>query len=848
MRLSELQVGQRGRIVRVEGEGAFRKRVLEMGFVKDQVVEVVGRAPVGDPTHYRVMGYDVSLRRSESELVEIQLVEASELAHEPGVEVPDEAFGAAISHGEKIHRGTAADRKSHKQIRVALVGNPNAGKTSVFNISSGAKAKVGNYGGVTVDSATAAISHGGYYIQIVDLPGTYSLATYSPEELYVRKSLVEDDPDVIVNVVDATNLERNLYLTLQLLEAGRKVVVDLNMWDDLVARGDRLNRVMLGDLLGAPCVPTVGRSGAGMEQLWDTVVAVHENRWDKQRAILPEYGEAVSASVAKVSSILGDARVLNGQGQPFNDYELLKILERDAAQLEAIRGAGASEEVVSKLKTCADELSTKVGLDAETYITDARYAFISKLLQRTYSRSKRKVGDTKTDKLDRILINRLIGLPIFFGLMYLMFWVTFTLGGYPMEWMEAGVGMVADLCREFIPEGPLQALICDGVIGGVGGVIVFLVPIMILFFFISFFEDSGYMARAVFLMDRLMRALGLHGRSFIPMVMGFGCSVPAVMACRTIEDRKVRMSTVLVTPFMSCAARLPVYILFIGALFSDYPATVMFGLYLFGIFVAVLSAFLFRKVLFKGDESPFVMELPPYRLPSLRITLLHMWEKGAQYLKKMGTVILLASILIWFLSYFPRTSSQDASFQARLDEANATAVAMQASEGMHPDSVSATLEEEIAGIEEEWDMVRQSESYLGVLGHAVEPVLRPMGFDWRVGVSLLSGLAAKEIAVATLGVLFQVGTEEDEESEALQTKIRTAEVHSGARAGQTLFSIPVALAYLIFVLLYMPCIAAVAAVGREAGAWKWAIFTIFYTTGVAYLFSFIVYRIALAFM
>ncbi len=848
--MSELRVGQKGRIVRIEGEGAFRKRVLEMGFIKDQVVEVVGRAPVGDPTHYRVMGYDVSLRRSEADLVEIVEVASSDVVDGASVEVSDGDFGAEISVGEKIQRGTAADRKNRKLIRVALVGNPNAGKTSVFNHTSGAKAKVGNYAGVTVDSATAAIRHGEYYIQIIDLPGTYSLTTYSPEELYVRKSLIEDDPDVVVNVVDAANLERNLYLTLQLLETGRKVVVDLNMWDDLVERGDRLNRVMLGELLGAPCVPTVGRSGAGVEQLWDTVVAVHENRWDKQRAVRPEYGEVVGASVSRVSSILGDAQVLNGRGLPFNDYELLKILERDDAQLAATRGAGASEEVMSQLKACSDELSERVGLDAETYITDARYAFISRVLNRTYSQAKREVGDSKTDRIDRVLTNRFIGLPVFFGLMYLMFWVTFTLGAYPMDWIDMGIGALADFCRDFLPEGPVQDLICDGIIGGVGGVIIFVPPIMILFFFISFFEDSGYMARAVFLMDRLMRALGLHGRSFIPMVMGFGCNVPAMMACRTIEDRKVRLSTVLVTPFMSCAARLPVYILFIGAIFTEYPSTVMFGMYLFGIFVAVLSAFLFRKVLFKGEESPFVMELPPYRLPGLRITLMHMWEKGSEYLKKMGTVILLASILIWFLSYFPRVSSQDAAFQARLDAATTAAMAAQASpvEGVDLDSVNALHEEEIAGIEEEWEMVRQSESYLGVLGHAMEPALRPMGFDWRVSVSLLSGLAAKEIAVSTLGVLFQVGTEEDEESDALQDKIRTAQVHSGPREGEVLFTWPVALAYLIFVLLYVPCIAAIAAVGREAGSWKWAVFTIFYTTAVAYLFSFVVYRIALSFL
>ncbi len=848
MQLYELRTGDKAKILAVGGQGAFRKRILEMGFVQGQEVKMIGRAPMGDPTRYRVMGYEVSLRASEAKLVQVEALGSTDSSPSPLPEVENLQDDAEIlaSKGHRFHKGTAADRKQKKQLNVALVGNPNCGKTSIFNLTSGSKEHTGNYSGVTVDSRQASIRHEDYYIDIADLPGTYSLTAYTPEELYVRNYLLEQNPDLIVNVVDASNLERNLYLTLQLLETGRKVVVVLNMWDEFVERGDRLNRLMLGELLGAPCIPTVGRTGQGFEQLWNTVIAVHEGKWKGPSPILPKYGKALEARIEELRKCIQEAGIEEAPGIPYCDYALLKLLEHDPAQQQYLRNAGGGDAIMQAIDRISDALTNDVGLDSETYITDTRYGFLASVLKRSYAPSPRKASSTLKARIDRVLTHRIWGLPIFFGLMWLMFWATFTLGEYPMTLIEDGVGLLGELFSSLLPTGALQDLVVGGIIDGVGSVIIFLPQILILFLFISLFEDSGYMARAVFLMDRAMRSIGLHGRSFIPLVMGFGCNVPAVMATRTIEDRKVRLVTMMINPFMSCSARLQVYVLFIGAFFTDYPSTVLMGIYMLGIAVAIGASFLFRKTLLRGDESPFVMELPPYRLPTPRAILAHMWRKGAQYLRKMGTVILLASILIWFLSYYPRTTSKDKAYESRIEltqQQYATALTNAASLQTIKDSIEEEQNQAISQIQNEWDMLRQRESYLGRIGVAIEPALRPLGFDWRVGISLLTGVAAKEVVVSTLGVVLQTGQDQDAESSLLKKRVRTVKIQSGEKAGHNLFTPLTAWVLMIFVVLYVPCIAVVAAIRREAGSWKWAIFSAIYTTGIAYLAALLVYQI-----
>ncbi len=792
MRLSDLKTGESATIVKVHGHGGFRRRIMEMGFVRGKRVEVINNAPLRDPIEYRIMEYNVSLRRSEARMIMIitdREVEELRSAESLGTPTPTTSDDTArTAQVEEIIS------RSSRQINVALVGNPNSGKTSLFNAISGGHEHVGNYSGVTVDAKRGHRSYRGYRFEITDLPGTYALAAYTPEELYVRRHLSDHTPDVIINAVVASNLERNLYLTTELIDINPRMVVALNMYDELEASGAQLDHDNLGRMLGIPMIPVVARSGKGIEALLDTVIDVFENRDERVRHIHINQGPVIEESLQLLDEELKRHREeLPPQFPP--RYFAMKLLEGDGYAEERLRDCPDFNCWQEIARREAQRIKHELGEDVETAFADRKYGFVSGALKETFTPGHDE-KEQITTAIDALVTHKVWGFPIFFFLMWLMFYCTFTLGAYPQEWIESLVGLISHGVQQIMPDGVLKELVVDGVIGGVGSVIVFLPNIMILYLFISFMEDSGYLARAAFIMDRVMHRIGLHGKSFIPMVMGFGCSVPAIMACRTIESRSSRLITILITPFMSCSARLPVFIVLIGTFFSAQAGAVMFGLYLLGILVAVFTARLMRRFLFRVDETPFVMELPPYRMPTLRATTSHMWDKCAQYLKKMGGLILIASIVIWFLSTYPRQSVQDP---------------------LHPAAN------------------HYEHSYLGRIGKACEPVFAPLGFDWKAGVSILSGVAAKEIVVSTMGVLY---AEQDEqlqgeiESETLSRKL----VASGD------FSPASALAFLVFILIYFPCLATVMAIASEVG-WRWAVGSILYNTGMAWIVSYIVYHL-----
>ena len=815
MRLSELRTGEKGVIVKVMGRGAFRKRIIEMGFIRGKEVTVVQNAPLKDPIHYRVMGYDVSLRRSDAALIEVvSAAEFEEEQRDKGNERPADSY--LLPSDEELQ---AMALHKGKTINVALVGNPNCGKTSLFNFASGAHEHVGNYSGVTVDAKEGTFQQDGYTFKIVDLPGTYSLSAYTPEELYVRRHLNEEQPDVVINVVDASNLERNLYLTTQLIDMDERMVIALNMYDELERQGNKFDYESLARMIGTPIIPTISKSGQGIEALFRRVIQVYEEQDPVIRHVHINYGESLEQGIRTLK------RLLSQRGEvPVSlsrRFLSIKLLERDREIEEVVRALPDGEQILKERDRVAQQIEDLLKEDCETALTDARYGFISGALRETFEQNKIKEA-TSTQIIDLFVTHKVLGFPIFLLFMWIMFEATFRLGNYPMEWIESLVEWVGSFVRQHMAEGALKDLLVDGIIGGVGGVIVFLPNILILYFFISFMEDSGYMARAAFIMDKIMHKMGLHGKSFIPLVMGFGCNVPAVMATRTIESRNSRMITMLITPLMSCSARLPLYVLLTGAFFPKNGGAVMLLLYATGICMAVVMARLFRRFLFNGEDVPFVMELPPYRMPTGKSILLHMWEKAKQYLRKMGGIILVGSILIWFLGYFPRETANTARFEQQT-------AALQSL----PDSPSKS--EKLAQIAQQQRIDHQQHSYIGQIGQAIEPIVKPLGFNWKISVSLLSGMAAKEIVVSTLSVLY-TGDETDEQTLGERLQADTdAEGHS-------LFSPLVALSLMIFVLLYFPCVATVSAIVNESGSWRWGLFVVVYTCSLAWVCSFIVYQ------
>ena len=723
------------------GRGAFRKRIIEMGFIRGKEVEVVKNAPLKDPIQYRILGYDVSLRRSDAQLIDV--VSAAEYAEEQKA-AGDRPIDQYILPSDEELRNIAL--KKGKIINVALVGNPNCGKTSLFNFASGAHEHVGNYSGVTVDAKEGTFQHKGYTFKIVDLPGTYSLSAYSPEELYVRKHLNEEQPDVVINVVDASNLERNLYLTCQLIDMDERMVIALNMYDELERQGNKFDYESLSRMLGIPMIPTVSRTGFGIEALFDRVIQVYEEADPILRHIHINYGDILEKGIKNINATL--KKVADIPTSISKRYLSIKLLERDKEVETEIKNFPQAESILQERDRNTSQIEELLKQDCETAFTDARYGFIDGALRETFQRNKiREV--TSTQLIDTFVTHKILGFPIFILFMWIMFEVTFRVGEYPMGWIEWLVGVIGDFMRNTMSDGPLKDLLVDGIIGGVGGVIVFLPNILILYAFISFMEDSGYMARAAFIMDKLMHKMGLHGKSFIPLVMGFGCNVPAIMASRTIESRNSRMITMLILPLMSCSARLPIYVLLSGAFFPKQAGSVLLMLYLAGIFLAIIMARVFKRFLFKEEDVPFVMELPPYRMPTGKSIMLHMWEKAKQYLHKMGGVILVASIIIWFLSYFPLHSPEEAEIDRQIAQVEQVG------------ELSPEQQETLSLLEHHKATVHQKNSYIGMIGEALLPILSPLGFDWKMSVSLMTGMAAKEVVVSTLSVLY-VGEADDE--------------------------------------------------------------------------------------
>lgn len=837
MLLSELQNGEYGIISKVRGRGAFRKRIIEMGFIKGKKVTVIKNAPLKDPIEYSILGYEVSLRRSEASLIEV-------VTPEEAKSLVKNSYNGVLKNKDELEIVASGAKEVGKIVNIALVGNPNSGKTTLFNFASGAREHVGNYSGVTVDSKLAHFKHKGYTFNITDLPGTYSLSAYTPEELYVRRFIHEQKPDVVINVVDSSNLERNMYLTTQLIDMDIKVVLALNMYDELESRGDRFNYKDLGKMIGIPMVPTVSSKGKGVKELFDTVINVYTDKDKTLRHVHLNYGEHIERAIEAIQVPIKQHDNTQLNLHYSSRYLAIKLLEKDRQAHRILSKSLGYTEVSNVANIQIKRLEEIYKEDSETLITDAKYGFIAGALKETFTENphqKRK----NTQTIDTFVTHKIFGFPIFLLFMWFSFYTTFKLGAYPMDWIDQGISLLSSFLSSIMPAGAFKDLLIGGIISGVGSVIVFLPNILLLFFFLSILEDTGYMARAVFIMDKLMHKIGLHGKSFIPLVMGFGCNVPAIMATRTIENRNNRMVTMLINPFMSCSARLPVYILILGAFFPDKAGSLLFLIYLIGIVMAILMAILFKKTLFKGDDIPFVMELPPYRIPTIKSTIRHMWFKASQYLKKMGGVILIAVIIIWALEYYPKNVEYSRDYASQIEQ-----ISNQIEQKSQPSTAIQLIDEELVNdleakkyiIETQMVAEKQANSYLGRIGKTIEPVIRPLGFDWKMGVSLLSGIAAKEIVVSTLGVLVQAGTS-DETNQTLIHNLKN-EVHtSGPRVGQKVYTPLSAFSFLLFILIYFPCVAVIAAIKKESGSWKWAAFTIFYTTTLAWIVSFAFYQI-----
>ncbi|KAA6334093.1 Ferrous iron transport protein B [termite gut metagenome] len=824
MLLSELKTGERGVIVKVIGHSGFRKRIIEMGFIKGKTVEVLLNAPLNDPIKYKILGYEISLRRQEAGMIEIiSEQEAKEQVLRPGIYYGALAGKYTHFNEEDLRRIALGKRRT---INVALVGNPNCGKTSLFNLASGAHEHVGNYSGVTVSAKEGHFDFEGYRFKIVDLPGTYSLSAYTPEEIYVRRHIIEQTPDILINVVDSSNLERNLFLTTQLIDMDVRMVVALNMYDELEASGNTLDHYLLGKLLGVPMIPTVCKKSRGIGDLFHIIINLYEGAdyVDEQGIINPEvakeiqdwhhkhvdeskHGEHIedyTREYKRHHAIYRHIHINHGpdleraidevkEEISLNDfirykystrYLAIKLLENDEEAERWIGELPNAESIIKKRDKAVKRIADTLKEDSESAVTNAKYGFISGALKETFVDNYLEQR-TVTKSIDAFVTHRLLGFPIFFLFMFLMFECTFIFGEYPMAGIEWLVNAFGSWVSDTMSEGPLKDLLIDGIVGGVGGVIVFLPNIMILYFFISIMEDSGYMARAAFIMDKVMHKMGLHGKSFIPLLMGFGCNVPAIMASRTIENHKSRLITMLVNPLMSCSARLPIYLLLIGAFFPKNGSFILLIIYATGILLAVLMARLFSKILVKGDDIPFVMELPPYRMPTAKAIFRHTWEKGVQYLRKMGGIIMLASVIIWFLGYYPNHNAYE------------------------------TVTEQ------------QENSYIGKVGKTIEPALEPLGFDWKLDIGLLTGMGAKELVVSSLGVLYA----------------NDAEANTTSLAERMPITPLVAFCYMLFSLIYFPCIASFAAIKHESGSWKWAVFTALYTTTLAWIVSFTVYQI-----
>jgi ferrous iron transport protein B len=813
VKLSEVKSSETVVITKLLGHGSFRKRISEMGFIKGKEVRVIKNAPFNGPIEYKIINYNVSLRKSEADLIEV--LPLGEFQHK----INENYQGVIDSNIAQVNLS-----EKSKNINIALVGNPNSGKTTLFNFISGSREKVGNYSGVTVDIKKATITTKGYTFNFYDLPGTYSLTAYSKEEIYVREFIYEQTPDVVINVIDATNLERNLFLTTQLIDMDLRIVVALNMFDELEKKKLFLNKEELAKLLGMPLIPTISSKGIGIDDLIDKVIEVFEGKDQFSRHIHINYGKDLEDSISVVRSKIKENKPITDKIS--SRFLAIKMLEKDEQVSGLLTNYPNYEEILKFTQKEIHKIELLEKEESETVITNAKYSFIAGALKETF-RNKKISDKTRSEKIDSILTNKFLGFPIFSALLFLIFYATFKIGAYPMDWIDRGVIAFGDLVARLMPDGMLKDLLVGGIISGTGSVLVFLPNILILFLFISLLEGTGYMARAAFIMDSIMHRFGLHGRSFIPMIMGFGCNVPAILATRSMRNRGDRILTMLIIPFMSCSARLPVYILIISAFFQKYQALYLIGIYAVGIIFAFLTAQILNKTVFRNKETPFVMELPSYRIPTLRNVIYHMWDKTQHYLRKIGTIILAGVIIVWALEYFPRETENTASIkeQIAIVENNSTLSSSAKAEQIH--TLQFNMESD-----------RLTNSYLGRFGKVIEPVMKPLGFDWKMSIALLAGLPAKEIIISTMGVIYQ--TESSESTTNLQQKLKNEKFISGEKQGQVVFTTTTALAFLVFILIYFPCIGVVSAIKNESGSWKWAAFAVFYTTSLAWIAAFLV--------
>ena len=809
--LSALHPGQEAVITKVKGYGAFRKRITEMGFVPGVAVKVIKKAPLGDPMELELMGYRISLRKNEANLIEIVSKEEYRNWQSPfeGGTIPaEEAFMQRVS-------------REMNTINVALVGNPNCGKTTLFNTATNRNEKTGNYGGVTVDLKTAQFNHNGYTINITDLPGTYSMSEYTPEEIFVRRHLLDTMPDVVVNVIDASNLERNLYLTTQLIDMNIKVVVALNMYDELEQKGDKFDYDLLGKMIGMPFVPVVATKGIGLTELLERVIAMFKDDEKDYRHFHINYGETINGALREVKQLIKRNEELRNKIHP--QYAAIKLLEGDSVFISRIKGFKDSQEIIECAAKQVKRIEKEYKDNSASIITDAKYAFIHGALEETYTHAPQNNVEKKY-RLDNILTHKWFGLPLFFLFMFITFQLTFTLGQYPTDWIDAGVAWLSNAVSTLLPDGVLKDLIVDGAIAGVGSVIVFFPQIMILFLFLSFMEDTGYMARVAFLMDRIMHKIGLHGKSVIPIIMGFGCNVPAIMATRTLENRKDRLITIMMIPFMSCSTKYPIYMLFVTALFTKWQGAILFSVYFIGMLMAVFTSIVLRKFFRSKDDVPFVMELPPYRMPTVRNSLSHMWGRSQQYLRKMGTTILVGSIFIWALGYFPHKTEFSKDYDTLISQVEQSGAS------------SVQIEQQVLQLQAQQKYEQIEQSYIAQIGQFVEPVFTPLDYDWKIGVSLFTGIAAKELILSSMGVLYQ---SPDDSEVTLQNKLAEQRYESGPKVGERVFTPAVGYSMMLFILIYIPCIAAIAAIKKEAGG-KWALFMTLYSCTMAWLAAFIV--------
>ena len=788
--LQELSPGESGMIVSVGNQsGAVKRRLVDMGLTPGTVVKVTKIAPLGDPLEVSLRGYELSLRKEDAGQIQIGPVQAKpQAASKPGAPDPERDRRQLRDHVHELeHHEKPYDHNAHdtRTMKVALAGNPNCGKTTLFNALTGSNQYVGNWPGVTVEKKEGTAHLGDRSITVVDLPGIYSLSPYSMEEIVARDFIIGEGPDAVIDIVDATNLERNLYLTVQLLELERPLVLALNFMDEVKARGDQIDVERLSKELGVPVVPITAKTGEGLDELLQVAHRqMHLGVTYEPDDLYDDFTHDIHHRMGELIHDYAYAANLPAH------WASIKLLEGDGIVAKALN---LPADVQNKLDAIIAEYEASSALgDRETLVADSRYRYIERVVRASVVKGKGSEGPTLTEKIDRIVTGKYTALPLFLCAMLVMFVITFGPFG---SWLQDGVSALIDLFSGWL-EGALSAagapdvlisLACDGIISGVGGVLSFLPQIALLFFFLSFLEDSGYMSRAAFIMDRLLRRFGLSGKAFIPMLMGFGCSVPAIMGARTMENEKDRRMTILLIPFMSCSAKLPVYGLLSAAFFGPWAGLVVFGLYVIGMAVGILSGILFKHTLFSGEPAPFVLELPPYRFPSMENIATHVWQKVKGFLVKAGTLILAMSIVLWLLQSF------DFSLHMVDDAAN---------------------------------------SMLGTLGALIAPVFAPLGFGfWQAAVALLTGFIAKEMVVSSLSMFYGFSL----------TAAGTA-----VAAAMTGFTPLSAFSMLVFILLYVPCVAATSTMAKELGSAKWTAFSVCWQIGVAYVVSLLVHTVGLA--